>query len=146
MRKAYIAGPFFSADELAAVQKAEKIMEKKGFVINSPRLLTSTEESRKYVFGTREWSEYIFRTDRDAIDDSDLMVVLYYGNLSDTGTAFEVGYAYAKGIPAIICHMDKDTVSNLMIHEGCRANIMFDALNDYDFDTMPPIHYFGKMT
>ena len=39
--------------------------------------------------------------DRTAIDDSDAVVALLDGPQVDDGTAWEIGYAYAKGKPIV---------------------------------------------
>lgn len=80
--------------------------------------------------------------DKKFIDWADYVVMLYYGNYSDSGTAWECGYAYATNTPVIVVHLGTD--SNLMIHESAHANIRIDDLETYDFNTMPASEYTGK--
>ena len=72
-------------------------------------------------------------------------MVLYYGNYSDTGTAWECGYAFAKGKPVILVHVNDEADSNLMMHCGCHSNIRLKELGDYDFKTLPIYEYSGAM-
>ena len=95
--------------------------------------------------GTPEWANKIFELDRGEIDKADAVAALYYGSNGDTGTAWECGYAAAKGIPVVLVHMRQDGDSNLMMHCGCRTNIRLKDLADYDLRSMPVYEFRGKM-
>ena len=136
--KVYLASPFFNENEIGYVAKAEKLLRDRGFELFSPR----EHEDREHEVGSAEWSANIFSMDRDAINSCDVMVLLYHGNYSDSGTAWECGYAYGAGKPVIVVQLGKD--SNLMIHEGCQANISMDQLVEYDFESLPPQKYSGE--
>ena len=90
MKRIYLASPFFNAYELSCVQRAEAILQARGFEVFSPRLHEVRDPA---VVGMAEWSRETFRSDRDNIDLSDLVVMLYHGAYSDSGTAWEAGYA-----------------------------------------------------
>lgn len=81
--------------------------------------------------------------DKKFIDWADVVVMLYYGGYSDSGTAWECGYAYGTNTPVIVVHLGED--SNLMVHEGCHSNITLSDLENYDFNMMPAKSYKGKM-
>ena len=135
----YLAGPFFNEEELTVIQRAEQILLERGFDIYSPRL----HGDREHEFQSPQWSAETFRMDRDAIDESDLVLMIYHSNYSDTGTAWECGYAYAKGKPVVVVHVGES--SNLMVHESAVANIRLEDLADYDFDTLEEVRYEGIM-
>lgn len=138
--KIYLASPFFNDDELKNVERAEKILMSRGFDVFSPRLNeVRTEENIQQCL----WSKETFMNDRRFIDWADAVVMLYYGGYSDSGTAWECGYAYGTNTPVVVVHLGED--SNLMIHEGCHSNITMDELEHYDFRMMPAIPYKGKM-
>lgn len=137
--KIYLASPFFQEEELKAVQTAEEILRSRGFELFSPR-----ENEVRGVPFTPQWSKDTFENDRKFIDWADAMVMLYHGAYSDSGTAWECGYAYAKGKPVVVVQLAQK--SNLMVHEGCRANISLEELKTYDFDTLPPKPWDGEMT
>ncbi len=140
MMKIYLASPFFNKNEINAVTTAEQILRERGFDVFSPR----EHENRTFEVGTKEWSKSIFEMDSIEIDKSDVMVMLYHGGYSDSGTAWECGYAYAKGISCVVVHLGNN--SNLMIHEGCWTNLNeLDELKTYDFITMPIFNYKGEM-
>ena len=135
----YIAGPFFNEMELETVLKVENILKERGADFYSPRL----HEDREHMPQTQEWSEATFKMDRDAIDRCDLILMVYHGNYSDSGTAWECGYAYAKGKPVIVLHTGDS--SNLMVHESAAANITADDLDSFDFYNIKETKYSGKM-
>lgn len=137
--KIYLASPLFTEDEINNIEKAEKILRAKGHTVFSPR----EHENREFEVGTRAWSMQIFDLDRSYIDWADCMVMLYYGGYSDSGTAWECGYAYGTNTPVIVVQLGKD--SNLMVHEGSHSNITLEELEDYDFDMMPKKGYAGSM-
>ena len=126
--KVYLASPFFSEKELEAVREAEEILEQRGFTVFSPRKYQIVEEKQ----GSSAWSKAVFMADRSYIDWADVVVMLYHGQYSDSGTAWECGYAFARD-------------SNLMVHEGSHANLTMEELKTYDFDRMPLQGYTGPM-
>ena len=69
-----------------------------------------------------EWSRCVFSFDVKAIDDADWIIILDYGRHGTAGTAWEAGYAFAKGKPALLIRMDPNTDYSLMITGGS-ANI-----------------------
>lgn len=136
----YIASPFFNDKEREAVSIAERILRERGFQVFSPREHNIIDEES----GTRAWSKKTFQIDCGGIDWADCVVVLYWGNYSDTGTAWECGYAFAIKKPVVVVQLGES--SNLMVHEGSHTNISGTAaLETYDFDSMPIYEYFGKM-
>ena len=139
--KIYIASPFFNEKEIKNVKKAEEILISRGFSVFSPRL---NEVRTDDTVGTNSWSKETFMNDRKFIDWADAVVMLYYGVYSDSGTAWECGYAYGTNTPVVVVHLGDD--SNLMVHEGCHTNITLDDLKAYDFNIMPSYPYEGKMS
>lgn len=138
--KIYLASPFFNDEELKNVEKAEEILMKRGFQVFSPRLNeVRTDENTQSAL----WSKETFMNDRRFIDWADAVVMLYYGGYSDSGTAWECGYAYGTHTPVVVVHLGND--SNLMVHEGCHSNIKLEDLATYDFSKMPSLPYNGKM-
>ena len=138
----YLASPFFNEFELECVKRAEKILTDRGFELFSPRLHEVRENKDENL---SLWAQKTFEMDRDNIDRADYMVMLYHGGYSDSGTAWECGYACGKGIPVIVVHIDEAADSNIMISESCNANISLDELETYDIDAMPKTAYKGKL-
>ncbi len=140
IRNIYLAGPFFNDTEVDNVEYVENILEEKGLSYFSP--MRHTVDAKP---GTTKWAKQIFQQDREGIESADAVVALYYGNTSDSGTAWECGYAYSIGKPVVLVHVYRDGDSNVMMHCGCWSNIYLDELEDYDFQEMPVYEYKGKM-
>jgi nucleoside 2-deoxyribosyltransferase len=140
MTRVYLASPFFNDVEIENLSKAEKILREKGLYVFSPR----EHEVREGNVGNPAWSLATFTNDIRGIDSCEYVVALYYGNYSDSGTAWEIGYAFATNKPVIVVHFGDS--SNLMIHEGCHSNLMsLQELSEYDFETLDRSRYTGKM-
>lgn len=138
--KIYLASPFFNEKELKNVKIAEKILTERGFSLFSPRLNeVRTDENTQQSW----WSKETFMNDKKFIDWADVVVMLYYGGYSDSGTAWECGYAYGTNTPVVVVQLGED--SNLMVHEGCHSNITLEELKTYDFEMLPAKPYKGKM-
>ncbi len=137
-RKIYLASPFFNDRELANVDKVERILREKGLEVFSPREFMIEGKE-----GSSTWAENAFTVDRDHIHKCDCLIMLYYGNYSDSGTAWECGYAYGIGKPVVVVQLGE--ASNLMVHVSCQANIRLEDLPDYDFETLPGRAYEGPI-
>lgn len=141
MKRVYLASPFFNERELELVSHVEKVLrEKHGLTVFSPR----ENQLDTFKAGTPEWSTDIFRNDVKYIDWAECVVCIYTGNYSDSGTSWELGYAYGTNKPIILIHL-RDSDSNLMCHESAHANIYIDELEDYDFTEFKSKRYQGKM-
>lgn len=135
----YIASPFFNEEEMKNLQKAEEVLTRRGYAIYSPRM----HDDQEHAFQSPEWNRETFRLDLEGIDASDVVLVLFYGSYSDTGTAWECGYAYAKGKTVVLVHLGE--VSNLMMQESARANIKMEDLETYDFANPPKAEHRGRL-
>lgn len=137
--KIYLASPLFNEMEISNIKKALSILRGRGYTVYS-----STENDYSmYKKDSREWSEAVFKNDSSGVKNADILVVLYYGAFSDSGSAWEVGYANGLGKKTILVQLGED--SNLMLHESAVASISFDELNTYDFDNLPIKKYEGRM-
>lgn len=135
----YLASPFFNEKEIEIVNKVEDILKEKNLTVFSP--MRNQMENLKG--GSRHWSIETFRNDVKFIDWAEIVVGVYHGNYSDSGTAWELGYAYGTNKPVIVVHIGNE--SNLMVHEGGHANIRLSELADYDFSKLPSSFYEGNM-
>lgn len=138
MKKIYLASPFFNAEELNRMEIVKSILRKKELEVFAP-----FEHQNKHLeFGSMEWREATFKSDVDAIDACDIMVAINcQGNYDDAGTMWEIGYAFAKGIPVILFNNTDKTI-NLMIADSLHALIKsYDELEEYDFDKLEKIEY-----
>lgn len=139
MTRVYLASPFFNEKEIELVEEVEQILHEKGLSVFSPMRC----QMEDLEAGTPHWSIATFMNDVKFINTSDVVVAVYHGNYSDSGTAWELGYAYGIMKPVITVHVGEN--SNLMVHEGSHANIKLDELKEYSFDQLPSSFYEGEM-
>ncbi|MCO0831548.1 nucleoside 2-deoxyribosyltransferase [Fructobacillus sp. W13] len=144
-KKVYLAGPFFSEKQVDEVARLEKVLADHPQVgdVFSPR----QHQHEEFEMFSPEWQVAAYNSDVQAIDDCDVMIALsdFDGADADSGTAWEVGYAYAKDIPVIIIKED-DVTLNLMLAKSLTAYLhKVEAVLDYDLDKMEEIPYDGSV-
>ena len=124
MSTIYLAGPLFCESKQAwhRATKARIEAETK-YSVNWPYELFDQAE-------ILTWGDAaplrVMETCRDAISLCGLVVALLDGPQVDDGTAWEIGYAHAKGIPVIGVRTDfrqagdvPGAVVNAMVHASC---------------------------
>ncbi len=114
-KRIYLAGPLFSHAELEYNCKLRDLLLKKGFSVFLPQEdAEDTTDERE-----RQNQECIFKKCVGGMDGSDLVVAVLDGVDVDSGTAWEIGYAYAKEKPVIGLRTDfrslSDGIVNLMV-------------------------------
>ncbi|CAJ1227513.1 nucleoside 2-deoxyribosyltransferase [Levilactobacillus zymae] len=145
MTNIYLAGPFFDDEQLERIGRAEQALAQNPQVghVFSPR----AHEVRDFEMGTPAWCAKTFKMDTDQIDAADVVVALadYVDDQVDSGTAFEIGYAYHSHTPVILVH-EKDNIVNLMLAESLQAYLTHtDDLVTYDFAQLPANRYEGEV-
>lgn len=152
--KIYLASPFFNDEQIWLVELLENVLSTNETVgeIFSPRL----QQLDHLPFGSPAWSQAVFQNDVKHIDWADVVVAVIdfdgqtelHGqthNHVDSGTAFEIGYAYATDKPVVLVHK-KGGIVNLMLSESATAYITkVSDLLDYDFKEMPKSSYSGDV-
>lgn len=133
MKKVYLASPFFDNAELERVDKVKEILDSKGLEVFSPK----EHQNEHLEFGSIEWRKATFENDVKHIDWCDVVVaIICKGNYDDSGTAWELGYAYATNKPVVLVNITGETI-NLMIADSIHALITsYDELKEYDFEKM----------
>ncbi len=95
MMMIYLGGPLFTEAERAWLTALKRQIEKSGrdTVVIWPWELFAPGEVESLGCDA---SKEIFRRCRDALDQCDTVVALLDGPMVDDGTAWEIGYAYAR--------------------------------------------------
>lgn len=154
--RVYLAGPFFSPEQIDRVERVERALEANPFVESyfSPRL----NQIEQLKFGSKEWRKAVFAQDIHYIDTATVIVsiadmtteikgvqVFEKDIDSDSGTAFELGYAYATGKPILVLH-ETELPVNLMISDSLHAYFKdVQSVEDYNFLKMPKTEYTGEV-
>lgn len=111
MKTLYIAAPFFTEDELQRVINIERVIDSQGLDYYSPRrdgvLKDMTPEERA------KSAPNIFKLNVRKIDECDGMVAIL--DTADTGTSWELGYAYRK--KPIIAYTSGSKRLNVMLQQ-----------------------------
>ena len=88
----YIAGPLFDDLERSYLESIARIFEDRGYKTFLPHRDAGVVKD-KYTLETKD---KIFTIDIEALDKATIVVALLTGRDVDSGTAAEIGYAYAK--------------------------------------------------
>ena len=144
----YLAGPFFSPEQIARIEKVEAALRQNPTVDSffSPRQSDENDAPSAEV-GSPAWAKQIFAKDVAEIDQADALVVVadYVHANVDSGTAFEVGYGYHAHKPLIILQELADEPLNLMIGQAAHYYTQSIAsLATYDFSALPSNEFTGK--
>lgn len=100
--KIYIAGKIGTESEKEMLERIDELCKELGFSTFLPHRDVGIANSIKDV-------ERVFKGDiADGFKDIDLVIAVLDGLHVGAGTAWELGYAYAKGIPAIGLKTDED--------------------------------------
>ena len=123
---AYIAGPLFNEKEQEFLEDINAVCRAIGISTYLP--------SQDGGLLSDDNDDEVFQTDIDALNKADIVVASLNGVDVDSGTAFEIGYAFAIGKKLFGLHTDFRTFSptsevNLMLLKSC---VMCHSLQELD--------------
>jgi nucleoside 2-deoxyribosyltransferase len=129
----YQAGPLFSEAERLWHRELRSQLVHAGYLVTWPYELCSSQEIK--VWGETA-PKKIMEICHKALDLCDVVVALLDGTQVDDGTAWEIGYAYARGKDVVGIRTDfrqagdtRYSVVNAMIEGSCQAIVRdVDAL------------------
>lgn len=126
MRKIYLASPFFSEEELTVYKEVIDILRKlKDVEVFVPM---EHEIKNEMEMKNKVWANKVFETDRRALYESDYVFVLNFGMYSDSGTAWEAGYAFGLGKKVFQVCCGENSDYSLMMINGCTHVITLEDL------------------
>lgn len=117
MKTVYLAAPLFSEAELGFNRMLRNEIRSSGFNVFLP------QEDSNNVKGRDDRQKIIFGKNEAALKRSDIIIAVVDGADVDSGTAWEIGYAYALGKPILGLRTDFRTLGiegtvNLMIEKS----------------------------
>ena len=117
--KVYLASPFFNDEENNVYQNVINILRNQENI----DLFVPKEHTipNAWDLSNRVWAENVFAVDILGIQKADVVVVINHGMYSDSGTAWECGYAYALGKKVVNVCVSYDKDFSLMMLNGCNA-------------------------
>ena len=135
----YLASPFFNKKERSAVTLIADFLRNKGIDVYVPM---EHEVPNAWDLSNEVWAKKVFNEDIKAINECDTVIVLNWGMYSDSGTAWECGYAYAKGKKVINLLMptnDKD-YSLMMINGSTEVMPWFSFVKEEEWKNLKAIN------
>lgn len=134
--KCYIAGPFFREGERERLEKLREFFnnddffDEYEFFFPMDHKIPGGEE-----MSNGEWAWNVFEMDTKELATSDLVVAVYDKHYSDSGTAWELGFAFANHIPVLLLCTDLEADNSIMP--------MIAADKIYQFDKFVNGEYFN---
>lgn len=134
--KLYVAGPFFHPGERERIEMVRTFFtsgEREGhydLFVPMDHFIPDGEK-----MSNMDWAKAVFKMDTEALERCDLMVAIYDKHYSDSGTAWELGYAYGLGIPVILLCTDLNADNSIM--PVVAADVVYDFqkfINEEYFD------------
>lgn len=92
--KIYMAGTFFRPETKSRIDLYAADFRRLGHEVYVPQEHTVPNA---WDMSQEDWAREVFKMDVAAIQDCDMLFAVYDGLYSDSGTAWEIGYAYAHG-------------------------------------------------
>lgn len=128
--KIYLASPFFNEEELTVYKQVIqqlRNMEHEVYVPQEHSIEGAWDMSNVH------WARAVYREDIKAIDECECVMILNFGMYSDSGTAWEAGYANAlrKYTVQVLCGGDNTTYSLMMIN-GCDKVVDLDNVDRFE--------------
>ena len=128
--KIYLASPWFKNNERVMYSQILNKMREQGHEVYAP---IEHEIPNAWDLSNAEWGRQVFCADIQAIQKCDEVWVLNFGMYSDSGTAWECGYAYGIGktVRQLVYGFGEDKTYSLMMINGCEE---YDLMGNYLFN------------
>lgn len=121
----YIAGPFFHPEERERIERIRHLFNTDSFFSGYDLFFPMDHFIKDGdKMSNWDWGQAVFDMDIRALENSDIIVAVYDKHYSDSGTAWELGYAYAFGIPIILLCTDIKADNSIM--PICSATKIYD--------------------
>ncbi len=119
MKSVYLAAPLFREAECDFNRKLRNELISAGFEVFLPQ--EDSNNTKNY----KDRQKIIFNRNLKGIENSDILVAVIDGADVDSGTAWEIGFAFAKGKPVLGLRTDFRTLGiegtvNLMIERSVK--------------------------
>ncbi len=130
MKKIYLASPFFDATECHYYHRAIEALRSAGYEVYVPQ---EHIIEGGWEMPNEEWARRVYCEDVNALRTCDVVMVMNFGMYSDSGTAWEAGFAYALQIPTVqvLCGGYNATYSLMMIN-GCNKTVEFHNVANWE--------------
>ena len=125
----YLAGPLFTQAERRWLRELAQSLREHG-----QRVFLPQDDASLPLLRSPPDYHGAFEVCRDAIDRAEVVVAVLDGSDADSGTAWECGYAYARGKPVVAVRTDfrggEDESLNLMLRRSATAIVEHPATEE----------------
>ena len=115
MKSVYLASPFFSDRQKERIYQVKEALVKNKTIDSEKIFIPHEHEYQEAEFGSFEWQKATFQLDASQISAADLVVAIVdykmeetKENEPDSGTAFEIGFAYGTRTPVAVVQFDPE--------------------------------------
>ena len=115
--KIYLASPLFTENEKRNVDDYAAHLRHLGHEVYVPM---EHQIENAWSMPNAVWAKMVFEADIEEIRKCDKVVCLYYGLYSDSGTAWECGFAYGIGKPVELVDRSGEECSLMVVN--CAEN------------------------
>ena len=134
----YLAAPLFTQTERTFNRALAARLEEE-LAGPGARVVLPQDFKMSGSYNDKRNFRHLFRKCLEAIDTADAMVAVLDGADADSGTAFEVGYAYARRVPVVGVRTDfragQDRGVNMML-SAAAGRFVFDMSFREDLDVL----------
>lgn len=140
--KIYFASGFFNeAQEDLRIKATEQL--NKNNTVDAVFYPFDHQEDSGLELGTDNWADMQFKIDEEQLKSADVVVVALTADNPDSGTAWEMGAAYAWGKP-IVYVSDKNNGNLMTVMSGTYNTLDPSELATIDFQMLPTNKWSGK--
>lgn len=123
----YLAGALFDKHEIRRLHEVSKHLRDIGYEVYSPvehKVDGADNMSNSY------WARAVYEEDIKAIKECDIVVAIYDGLISDSGTAWEIGFAYGIGKNVVVAVDDNiaEVISLMVVNCADRVICLRDLM------------------
>lgn len=119
----YLASPLFDVVQKAKIQRVVNALRNAGYKVYSP---VEHEVPHAWKLPNWLWAQEVFKEDLRNLENADVVVTIYEGLNSDSGTAWEIGYACAKDKPVYLITSKPNEIQSLMVMNSVNAVYGFE--------------------
>lgn len=116
--KIYIASAMFTEEQKERINKHAKLLRALGHIVYVPHKFKVPDAKN---LTNEEWANKVFLEDVHQLNECDAVYYFCEGMEGDLGSAWECGYAYAKGKQIFVDELSYNTEISLMVAQ-CSNN------------------------
>ena len=135
MAKIYLTGDYSEDGGTYALQIIADLLISKGHKVTFPAQYRVSCTQKEEESNT-SWASKAFINNLHTITNSNCVLAIYSGLISNSNIGYELGYAAANNILTVIAHVNAENIAGVMLASGCNYNVRFSDIKKIDFDKL----------